>query len=207
MSPGALCDTQCYSLCANRTIFPHAPGWISSKTGCHSCTSTCGVLHYLHERLAVRNCSPLKSHQQVLTTDREVIPDGGRGVWCGAGDYWTAIRTAQPTVLLLNTNGKHQQFEQRVMGRVNCANAFRMASSNSSFAMKSCARASTALLAGVISWPVDNIRSSFFKSEAKKTHLQFANVAYCLFRFSELTMNLAGIHQSIQWLGHTWTWE
>lgn len=50
-------------------------------------------------------------------------------------------------ILLLHTNRKHQIFLVAYSVRVHCASMFRMGSSNSSLAMKSCASASVTLLA------------------------------------------------------------
>jgi len=57
------------------------------------------------------------------------------------------------TVLLLRTYRKHKEFRVACQGRVHRANA--MGSSNTPFALKSCACASIAFLAGIISLAVD----------------------------------------------------
>jgi len=54
---------------------------------------------------------------------------------------------------------KHQAFWVACSEGLHCANTFRMGASNSPFPLKSCACASVAFQAKIISWPVDSIYS------------------------------------------------
>jgi len=59
-------------------------------------------------------------------------------------------------IVLLHTDRKHPAFRAAYSERVHCANAFRMSSTNSSLARKSCACRPIAFLEVFISWSADN---------------------------------------------------
>ena len=71
---------------------------------------------------------------------------------CGylPGCYWSQRQT------VLHTDWKHQALQVACSQRVHCANAFSRVSSNSSFKTKFGTRASTAILAGIISWSLES---------------------------------------------------
>jgi hypothetical protein len=74
--------------------------------------------------------------------------------WGGRGCRGLLLAEAK-TVLLLHTDWKHQVFAVVCSERLECANAFRVGSSNPSLARRSCACASLASVAGISSWSVD----------------------------------------------------
>jgi hypothetical protein len=87
------------------------------------------------------------------TTDQEIIPAGGRGVWRGAG---TVVGRSDSSTI----THKEQAFRGACSKPAHCANAFRMGSSNWSLTPTSCACAAIAFLAGIISWSVESNNTS-----------------------------------------------
>ena len=65
------------------------------------------------------------------------------------------LEATDSSVVLLRANWKHQAFRVACSEQMHRANAFRMGSINASFITKSCACASVAFLAGIISLSVD----------------------------------------------------
>jgi hypothetical protein len=116
---------------------------------------TCGICNVFHV------------HGE-LATDHKSRDDPSGGVVlarCGGllaigGGCWPAIGRSN-RLFCHYTDWKHEACRVACSERVYCANAFRMGSSNSPFTT-SCACASLAFLAGVISWSVD---SSLFSLE------------------------------------------